>query len=100
MQQGIRLDPATGDEGLDRELKGRWKAWSEDPDACDVTGRFPFHRLAQMVLRNIIVDGDCLVLPLKSGEVEIVEAHWLRSPRRTRKNVVLGVLKKLSQKRL
>lgn len=92
LQQGFQLDPQTGDEGLNAELKARWKAWSEDPAQCDSSGRHTFHALSKLALRHQIIDGDICALPLKAGSLEFVEAHRLRTPRNTRKNVVHGIL--------
>jgi capsid protein len=45
-----------------------------------------------LALRHTIVDGDILHLPLTNGRLQAVEAHRLRTPNRTKKNVMHGVL--------
>jgi len=80
LQTGFTLDPQTGNEKADTELSQRWKAWSESADACELSGRLNFHQVERLVLQHTIVDGDVLVLPLKDGHLQLVEAHRLRSP--------------------
>lgn len=91
VQDGFRLDPQTGDSGLDRELKWRWAAWSGDPDQCHSEGELTFPQMERLALQHVIVDGDVIVLPLQSGSLQWAEAHRLRTPRTTRRNVVYGV---------
>ncbi|MCP4571484.1 MAG: phage portal protein [bacterium] len=91
IQGGIQVSPETGDPDLDADLLTRWTAWADDPDACDLTGEFDFHTLEGLVMRAVFVDGDILALPLIDGQIETVEAHRLRTPSNTKKNVVHGV---------
>jgi lambda family phage portal protein len=93
VQDGFTLDPQTGDTGLDAELSARWKLWAEDADACDIAGEHDFHDLERFTLRQTIVDGDVIHLPLaEAGAIETCEAHRCRTPSNTKRNVVLGVL--------
>lgn len=91
LQQGIKVDPQTGNDKLDAGLRKRWDDWCSDPDLCHSEGEHDFETLAKLVLRGVIVDGDNIVLPLRTGRLEVVEAHRLRTPRTT-KNVVHGIL--------
>jgi len=100
VQEGIGLDPQTGDDGLDAELLARWTAWGEDPEACDVAGELTFHDFEELVPRHVDIDGDVIVLPLDNGRLQVVEAHRLRKPTNTRKNVVHGVLLDDNRRRL
>jgi lambda family phage portal protein len=92
LRGGFTLDVKTGDEAIDRDNVARWNAWASDPEQCDLTGEQNFHGLERLTLQSIIVDGDILSLPTESGAVQLVEAHRLRTPRSTKKNVVHGVL--------
>jgi len=92
IQDGITLDVRTGDEDLDSELTARWTEWSLDADQCDLAGESTWSDHEWLVPRAVLVDGDILALPLRDGPLELVEAHRLRTPRNTRKNVVHGVL--------
>jgi len=88
---GFTLDVKSGDKSLDAELKARWDAWAESPNA-DLAGEQCFHGLERLALQQVIVDGDVVPLPTESGAVQLVEAHRLRTPTNTSRNVVHGVL--------
>lgn len=92
LQEGMRLDPKTGDRGADKELRARWKNWSEDADQCDSRGEFVFADQERFALRQTLVDGDIVALPLRRGCLELVESHRLRTPKGTTRNVVHGIL--------
>src|SRR5690606_14841349 len=92
LQEGFRLDPRTSDRGLNSELISRWREWADSPKSAHVAGEYDFAELARFVLRQTIVDGDILVLPLENGALQLIEAHRLRTPRNTARNVVHGVL--------
>ena len=91
VQDGFQLDPQTGDKVFDRELKYRWSDWANDPDQCHSEGEFTFPQMEAMALRSVFVDGDVVALPLKSGSLQWAEAHRLRTPRSTKRNVIYGV---------
>lgn len=92
IQDGFTLDVNTGDPGLDRELRIRWEDWSSDPDQCHSEQEFTWQQIERMAFSHTVVDGDVLALPLKSGSLQMVEAHRLRTPSNTKRNVVHGVL--------
>lgn len=100
VQGGFKLDTNTGDKALDEELWGRWHEWANDADQCDLSGELNFYEMEQLVPRQQMVDGDIVVLPVRDGPLEIVEAHRIRTPRSTRQNVVHGVLLDNHRKRL
>jgi lambda family phage portal protein len=92
IQDGFALDTRTGDEGLDRDLAALWSDWSSDPEQCDIAGELAFADMERLAFRQMIVDGDVLALPQRSGSLQMVEAHRLRTPSNTKRNVVHGVL--------
>jgi len=101
LQGGFKLDPETGDDDVDKLLKEKWYEWCEDADACDFAGERDFSEIAETALRDSVVDGDQLFIPLKSGHLETMEAHRCRTPRNTKRNVVHGVLlDEVSRRRL
>lgn len=100
VQDGITPDAQTGDEGLNDDLEARWHAWASDARAADVQGERSFVEIEKAVARAIIVDGDCCVLPLREGALELMEAHRLRTASNTRRNVVHGVELNQQRKRL
>lgn len=86
MRDGFRLNPKTGDKDLDALLKKRWKQWSTKKTACDIRRKHNFHTLAALALRRVIIDGDVAFLPLKkTGQLQALEAHRLRTPRNARR---------------
>ena len=92
IQDGFTLDVRTGNKAVDKELAARWSEWANDPEACDYEGEKTFRKMESLVLRSVIVDGDVIALPLRDfGSLQMVEAHRLRTPRNTKKNVVHGV---------
>lgn len=92
LQQGMRLNPDTGDRKLDDDLSARWREWSRDANACHNTGQLTLHEQARLVMRSTLVDGDHFVLPMADGTLQLVESHRCRSPHAgASKNTVLGV---------
>lgn len=88
---GLTLDPQTGNTKLDAEISQRWADWSNDPDEFDAQGQLTFAQSEEMVFRSHLVDGDILALPLKTGQIQLIEAHRLRTPYGTKAGVVHGV---------
>lgn len=93
VQDGFTLDVQTGDDELNLALKDRWYAWAGDRDQCHSEGELTFQQMERMAFDAVITDGDLFLLPLKSGAVQPVEAHRVRTPSgSSRKNLVHGVL--------
>ncbi len=92
LRDGPKLEPQTGDDGANAEIKARFKAWSKDKNQCDIAGKHTLMSMAWLALRSVIVDGDCFFFPLKDGRLQYHEAHRAQTPKRTRRNVVLGIM--------
>ncbi len=92
IQEGVQIDPQTGDEGLNADLKARFTAWSQDRNQCDLARERTLRQMQWLALRHMVLDGDVVCLANRSGALEMVEGHRLRTPRNTAKNVVHGVL--------
>ncbi|MGA2494258.1 MAG: phage portal protein [Roseiarcus sp.] len=45
---------------INRQLEKRWKVFCEEPDMCDITGRFDMHSLATQVFQNFLLGGEAL----------------------------------------
>ena len=97
LQGGFTHDFQTGDESVDRLLWQRLEDWKTDPRQCDDSGRFTFDALVELAYRAHLVDGDVFALPLKSGALQLIEAHRCRTPSNTKRNVVHGIM--LSERR-
>lgn len=92
IQDGFNLDVQTGDDAINQDLKARWDEWSSDPDQCHSEQELTFPEIERLALDNMLTDGDVLLLPLQEGSLQPIEAHRLRTPRGTTRNVVHGVL--------
>jgi lambda family phage portal protein len=88
---GMQLECVTGDDELNKELATRFNEWAGTPRQCDRQGRDSLTRMAKLAMRHVIVDGDISILPLQDGSLEFLEAHRLRTPKNTKKNVIHGV---------
>jgi len=100
LQDGIKVDPQTGDDELNRILSKKWKDWSEDPERCDVAGEHALRKLAEIALRCVVVDGDIIPLLTAGGKIQHIEAHRVRRSKATKKNVVGGFLLDAVRRRL
>lgn len=74
------LEPMTGDDKLNEDLKVRFLDWADDPDQCDAQGRRTLSEIFWQSLRHVILDGDCSHLPNEDGFLEPMEAHRMRGP--------------------
>lgn len=92
IQNGLTVDPQTGDTKLDQAIKDRWNDWADDAAQCDLAGEHTFTDIEEYVLRSMLVDGDDFILPLESGQMQFIEAHRVRTPTSTKRNVVCGIL--------
>lgn len=90
--EGFMVRPDTGDEALNQDVRDRWQDWATTPGSCDVQGRRTFRAIAEQVYRASIRDGDVFALLGDDGGLEILEADRARTPSRTTRNVVHGVL--------
>ena len=91
VQDGFKVDPLTGDKGLNGMLANRWLAWSTNPPRVDAACEKTFREIERLVCRHALIDGDVFALPYDTGQLDVVEAHRVLSPTRTTKNVVCGV---------
>lgn len=91
-QDGFTVDPKTGDDGLDRELKERFNAWADDPEQCDISGENTFNELADAAFRAMLVDGDSFMIGTSDGPLQFIEGHRCRTPSiGADENIVHGV---------
>lgn len=83
--------PDTGEKELDKLLRMKWKAWSEDPSLCDDARRHSFPEIERLILRALFVDGDIFSLPLDNGTLQIVEGDMVDSPNDMDGRIIHGV---------
>lgn len=95
IQGGFLPDPDTGNATLNQMLVDDWWSWSMDAKQCDVQYEHTFPDIERLMFRHNVVDGDVFAFPLRSGGLEMLEAHRVRTPvtaeSQTADNIVLGV---------
>lgn len=95
LQHGFTPEPDTGNKGANAIIKDKWKEYTSEKQACDVQGEFDFQFLSWLALRDSIVAGDIFGLPLKTGQIQLLENYRCRSPLTKsigdRKNIIHGV---------
>lgn len=90
IQTGFTLDVNTGDTGADADLAAMWREYAEDADQCDIAGEHAFADQEWLTFRQMLVDGDHLVIPTTDGAVQMFEAHRVRSPSNAKKKRANG----------
>ena len=91
---GFTLNPDTGSESLDKELKQWWEELSGNPQRIDIQGEHDFHQLSKIVLRDTFAAGDIFGMFTVDGPIELRESHLCRQPYKRgvkHKNNVLGI---------
>ena len=91
LQDGFTMDPDTPDPELNQFLKADWNEWSSTPELCDVSGEDTFHEMTWISTRAMFIDGDALQVYTDLDAYQLFEAHELRTPNKTKRNVVNGV---------
>jgi len=92
LREPTTVDPDTGDEGADKAILEAFNDWGNDRYQVDARGLSTFSRMSKQVLRSVIRDGDIGVNPLQDGSLQALEAHRIRTPQNSSRNVVHGVL--------
>ena len=92
IRDGINPDPDTGDEEIDAILMERWQKWCDTPEECDIQGEMTFDVMQYHVFRQVLGDGDIFANLTELGCIQFFEAHRVRRPSNTKRNVVNGVL--------
>jgi lambda family phage portal protein len=79
VQSGFKLDPKTGDKGLDTELWDRWMAYSTDPDLCDIAGESTWAEMERYAARAESIDGDIVIAGTQDGPLQVIESHSIQT---------------------
>lgn len=72
--------PTTKDEGLNRDLRDLMKRDSE-PENCDYVGRMSWDDIRAVAEALKITTGDCHIVPLNEGTLQLVEGSYCRNPK-------------------
>jgi len=99
LMNGIEVQADSGFRKLDRALQEEWDEWCLDAELCDAQGERNFYEQQHYAFRQMLGDGDILALFRGDGRLQHVEAHRIRTPSGTKKNVVHGVLLDEDRKR-
>jgi len=76
--EGFALQAKTDDAGFNVEAEAAWKEWCAGP--CDIRRMATMVDLQEGWVRGYLRDGDIGAILWRSGEVETVEEHRIRSP--------------------
>lgn len=103
LMNGIEVQADTGPTKqhklLNKALQAEFDEWCQDPEACDAQGERTFAEQQHYAFRQMQLDGDILALLRDDGRLQHVEAHRIRTPSKTTRNVVHGVLLDEDRKR-
>ena len=99
VQSGFKLDPKTGDKGLDTELWERWTDFASDPDQCDIAGECTWSEIERYCARAESIDGDIVVTGTIDGAFQVIESHSIQTHSKT-EDTFLGVTTDKYGKRL
>jgi len=99
VQSGFKLDPKTGDKGLDLDLWERWQAYSTDPDQCDIAGECTWAEMERHCARAESIDGDIIVTGTEDGCFQVLESHAIQTKTKV-EDTFLGVTTDRYGKRL
>lgn len=100
VQGGMVPDPDTGNAEANQIISELWQEWSTDPMQCDDAGVHTFAGMQKLILRETLVDGDIFLNLTEDGTIEMIEAHRVRTPTNTKRNVIHGVLLDERRRRL
>jgi len=90
VQSGFKLDPKTGDKGLDLELWNRWTEYANDPEKCDIAGESTWAEIERYCARAESIDGDIVITGTREGSFQVIESHSIQTKTKT-PNTFLGV---------
>lgn len=90
IQDGLTLEPQTGDKRLNRDLWDRWQEWSQDPDECDIGGEMCFHDFERLLFRGSKVEGDSFAFVTQDGPLQYAEGHSIQTATK-RDNTFCGI---------
>lgn len=100
VQGGFTVDVETGDPELDKRVTEKWDEWAHSEDECDAAGEKTFPEMERLGFRSMARDGDCAFVALNNGRLRDYEAHRMRTPTNTTRNVVHGWLLDKFRRRL
>jgi capsid protein len=91
IQGGAKLDFHTGDSSFDRDLLAGWREYTGIAENIDITGEDTLSDMEFTSFRSAKVDGDVWPVCMDDGRFQMFEAHRVRTPTRTKRNIFQGV---------
>lgn len=90
---GFIVEPDTGDDELNEDIKYSWREWCDDKASCDFHEERTFWELCYTAMRSTYIDGDMLALFTSGGSIQLVESDRLQTPGSAgkRQDIVYGV---------
>lgn len=75
----FNFEPKTGNPGLDQELVALMQ-WYEQPENCHVARRHSLSQIIRLAEAMRTVDGDLLLVKLRSGHLQAIEGDRIQDP--------------------
>ncbi|MEM1063127.1 MAG: phage portal protein, partial [Planctomycetota bacterium] len=76
---GFSFQSRSGDDGWDREFE-RYIEIESQPENFDAAGRLSRQEYMRMAEGLVLLDGDCLSLPLRDGTMQLIPAELIDNP--------------------
>jgi lambda family phage portal protein len=67
LQAKVRSSRGKLDAFANSRIETEWAEWGR-PGQCDVTGRLSWNEIQQLIVRTLVVDGECLIRVLEGGD--------------------------------
>lgn len=80
------FQPCNDDDQLNDDLRALMTRDSRAVN-CDIGGRHSWNKLRRLAEVRRITDGDCGLLQLRSGHLQGVESHQIKTPRQRRRDI-------------
>lgn len=97
---GLQPTPTTSNPDWNRKAAAFWQNWAEN---CDHEGLADLRDMQRLAVRERVIAGESLILPLASGQTQQIEGEQIRTPAkfaadqnvkhglRLKKGVVVGI---------
>lgn len=91
---GLSVVPSNGKDRVDNIASRCWNEWKDD---CDFLGRHKFSFLTSLILRLMLVDGECFIVLREcpgqkaQHQIHVLETHRCVSPAGVNNNIIDGI---------
>jgi len=77
---GFMPSPDTGDSELNRLLVEKFIEYGNNRQVFDYAKKQTYFEMQLSILTAVIRDGDCFVLPIEDGSIQMIEGHLCKNP--------------------